>query len=429
MFEVALIAMFGLGFGYMAVNDLKDDDEHGEDAPPMDDGGAIIPLDPEDPEDKDPEDKDPQDEDLPEGEPQDPGAPDPFPEGEDDDTETPPPVEPEPEPAEPEPEPEPFEPEPAEPAPTEPAEPEPEPTTPETPPPADPLLPVTPDPEAPTFRDGDLLTPSRDSLGNLVLGTGGTYGGTNGDDVFYGPPLRIETTMGTLTAPNGPASGVTVFMGAGTDIYVGNASDSTFVGMEGEDYIQTVGANTTLFGGAGNDMLLATSSGGTLIVGGTGDDLLELDRQGDATSGDTLRGGEGADSIYAAGSLSGDDLGGIEIHGGAGQDEIGLLIRAVDAPDADTPATGITIMDFDPAEDTLAVVLGTEAQLDYTGARIESHPAEGYSDLVLDYTDPATGQSWQGVIRLNGVTGLEIGDIRIAMEQASTTPDVWGQAS
>jgi len=188
--------------------------------------------------------------------------------------------------------------------------------------------------------------------------------------------------MGDFDIPNGPFSDVTLYMGRGDDARIG-----------------------------------AGSSGGSLVSGGTGDDVIEMNRSATPTAGDTIFGGDGDDIISAATSFNGGAVDPLVIYGGEGADTINIGIESVDVPAVGNGGAGeVRLMDFDPAEDSLTVVISTEAQLRYSSSTVVNHPAEGYSELRMSFRDPG-GNIFQSSIQFDGITDLQSNDINLRLQQ------------
>lgn len=186
-----------------------------------------------------------------------------------------------------------------------------------------------------------------------------------GQVLSYDGSEHLEGTEGNDTLPAGqdpdlaPAE---IDLLGGDDAALLDYGDSmTVSGGDGDDVILTAGASNTLDGGAGNDTLAADDS--NRLIGGTGDDELDFFHesydQGDPGGAD---GGEGDDTINVwAAALVPDylmtDVGGVEVHGGSGADDINVTYGLHENVDTtDTLAGGfVSISDFDPSEDTLVI--------------------------------------------------------------------------
>jgi Ca2+-binding RTX toxin-like protein len=259
--------------------------------------------------------------------------------------------------------------------------------------------------------------PPRDTQGRIVIQNGTEQRGNAEDNVFIGPTLTVDTPMGPISAPGGPFEDATIHMGRGDDLLAGAGTTSAVYGNGGNDFIEVAGGLMTLSGGADDDVIIMTSSGGSHLIGGLGNDGIQITRDGSETSGDTVWGGEGNDTLHAYVGL-GDTLANpLEIYGGAGADTFGIGIETVEAPASPGGTVGgVTLMDFDPAQDSLTVILSTEAQLNYTNATLTNHPSLGYSELRLHFDDQGGGEPYEAVIRLNGTGTYSVNDIDLRLE-------------
>ncbi|MEM1427751.1 MAG: calcium-binding protein, partial [Cyanobacteria bacterium P01_H01_bin.130] len=121
----------------------------------------------------------------------------------------------------------------------------------------------------------------------------------------------------------------------GNDTIFGSAQDDVINGGRGSDRLQGNGGNDLLSGDRGHDHLLG-NSGNDQLTGGNGHDVLQGGR-----GNDILLGGSGNDILF--GEL-GDDL----MAGGVGRDQFVVM-----------PGSGNdTIVDFDPANDAIALTGG-----------------------------------------------------------------------
>jgi Ca2+-binding RTX toxin-like protein len=178
------------------------------------------------------------------------------------------------------------------------------------------------DPDAPEEGGVDEVggeTVADDLLGTLFndtlsgLGQNDTLAGAAGDDVLSG--------------------------GTGDDVAFGDAGNDSITGDAGNDSLSGGAGDDVVDGGLGDDNLVG-GAGADALLGGDGNDILMGGTTGapfDAAS-DTLSGGAGLDTLF----LSDADTG----TGGADADRFILSAGETGA---------VTVTDFDPAEDALAV--------------------------------------------------------------------------
>lgn len=158
----------------------------------------------------------------------------------------------------------------------------------------------------------------------------------------------------------------------------GTDADAVFVGDDGvANFHDASGGSDTLTGGDLGDTLIG-GDGADTISGGAGDDALfggfSDQSRADDDDADLLDGGAGDDALFLG---DGDTA-----SGGAGQDAFATVFDATDT---------LTITDFDPAEDALAI----ETEDPDTASVTEQVVEEGGLSVTL-----STGL----VIRLEGVT-------------------------
>lgn len=198
---------------------------------------------------------------------------------------------------------------------------------------------------------------------------------------------------------------------AGDDILFGDLGDDTLSGGPGIDLLNGGGGEDFLNGGPGSDF----------ITGEDGDDLINGNLQDDFLLGgvgeDTLNGGFGDDVLIGIETREGEAiLGGTQVadqlNGGAGDDEI--IIADLDAATGDDGAdrfvTGTyieagragTVTDFDASEgDVLEVQWVPDLE------------PEPIIDVTDDGTDSLVSINGTESLRIEGVTGLTVADIRI----------------
>jgi hypothetical protein len=202
----------------------------------------------------------------------------------------------------------------------------------------------------------------------------GTITGTQGDDVVTGDIISelegyVELNFGLTelnllggddTAildfdDNGPY--VNLLGGQGDDYIVADQYAGQFDGGEGDDTI-IAGYGTTVDGGAGNDSIsidMSDAYGDAVYnaTGGEGDDTLEVTSTVGSSVPDfpttALTGGEGSDTFLAELTLVEDDFANIY----------------ETRPSSTGSHAGLSVRDFDPAEDTLTITLNrSEGQED-----------------------------------------------------------------
>jgi Ca2+-binding RTX toxin-like protein len=254
-----------------------------------------------------------------------------------------------------------------------------------------------------------------DDAVNLGSGAGSsTLRGGEGNDRF---------SMGSF------GSGNRVEGGDGNDNVMGGGSAAVLLGEAGDDSISAWGDNHTLSGGDGNDWLNSSGQKADLLEGGAGQDQLYS-----FSGGDTVRGDEGDDSIYAGGSVfvqggEGDDLihagaeatveGGVgddSIHagaatgqefsgrldGGAGADTLSLG-DVVFAPDA--IITGIEKLSIQAARQDVRLVDGAYERIAVEqSVSLSAAQLAGFSEIEGFGYDVALGANVTSVFRLNGTT-------------------------
>ncbi|MEX0349448.1 MAG: calcium-binding protein [Paracoccaceae bacterium] len=237
-----------------------------------------------------------------------------------------------------------------------------------------------------------------DLLNQILLGDAGDNltEGAAGDDQINGYGGDDRLTGGEGNDDLHGAEGRDLLLGgAGSDTLHGQDGDDTLQGGDGDDSLfghfgQDLqqggdGADTiyggqdadSLEGGPGNDALhggydddtLTGGEGQDSLFGGQGDDLVIGTDDTDEESTDYLNGGDGADTILAGS----DDI----VTSGAGADEI-----YVDSDIEQGDETGI--MDFDPLEDRLVLVVENPEETD-AEITIEADPdQDGLSHVLLD---------------------------------------------
>jgi len=133
----------------------------------------------------------------------------------------------------------------------------------------------------------------------------GTTSGTGGTQSITGSAGNDSITVGNFAA--------TIVGGAGNDTLAGGTAADNIQGGDGADTITGGGGNDVISGGAGNDSI--TVSGTSVNVdAGAGDDTVNVDAT--LSSGDTIVGGEGTDTLAidaAATAESSQGVSGFEI--------------------------------------------------------------------------------------------------------------------
>jgi Ca2+-binding RTX toxin-like protein len=185
--------------------------------------------------------------------------------------------------------------------------------------------------------------------------------------------------------------------GEGGDTLRAGAGGSRIEGNGGNDRIEGGAGDDVLLGGAGNDLLYELAFTKTLdsISGGAGNDFIKILRTGATGWGTVQASGDGDNDTFEieitrAGTLvldggTGDDR--FKIYALAGSSTITLGAGA-DSFDIYSPAAiagqGAVITDFDPAADTIGIILSPYL-IGYNGSR---NPfGDGYLRIVQDGTD------------------------------------------
>lgn len=155
--------------------------------------------------------------------------------------------------------------------------------------------------------DGDIsIDASAVETGRLYVYTG------DGDDLFRGGGGDDAVSAG-----QGDDS---LYGGDGADSLDGSSGNNLIDGQAGDDTLAAGYGDNSIYGGDGDDRLSTSQLGDSLLDGGAGHDYLTLNGA-DATSRDTLSGGDGDDSIAVFGLFTPDD----RVDGGAGQDNLSFF--------------------------------------------------------------------------------------------------------
>lgn len=278
---------------------------------------------------------------------------------------------------------------------------------------------------------GDDTLMGAGTLDSAVYGT--VYGGL-GDDLINSDGFVAMGDAGNDTIVNAYSGGGgadSVFGGDGNDSLSG---DTTHYGGEGDDTIFAEmargygdGGNDTVvaqysYGGAGDDALrLLPFSGegylsGSEAYGGDGDDTLHgaLDYTYDMGEAKILSGGAGDDVIYAKGGEQVDAGAGNDtvfvstasyaettsVTLGDGADDLVMALAPTSGNDAGDEMGSVTIQDFNPATDHLALIVAPSnaAELQYT---ITPNLAGGNTEVTLTLSGASVIYDFQGLTSLN----------------------------
>lgn len=180
----------------------------------------------------------------------------------------------------------------------------------------------------------------------------------------------------------------------------------TVNGGDGNDTITATGATNILEGGAGNDTLTADDS--NRLDGGEGDDVLNF-THGSYDQGEwgAAIGGAGDDTInLRADALVFEplllDVGGVDIRGGDGSDDINIVYELNELEDDQTPlndASGgfVSISDFNPNEDSLVIEVEHNSETADRDVTVELDQTEengtytSFITLIVEETSEAAG--------------------------------------
>lgn len=201
---------------------------------------------------------------------------------------------------------------------------------------------------------------------NLIFGMDGndTINGGGGDDYIYG--------------------------GTGADSLHGDANNDVLIDAdEGKGFLTGAGYADKLYGDAGNDTLVSRDGVDQLSGGADADTLIALNPT--SIAGGIADGGDGTDTIWAAGNVS--------ITGGAGADTVWLNGARYDYATADAPVAGVT--------DTLIAYSGQNVlDENVAGGKLENtkivlNPG-GQATLELDYESYTGSMLWIGNVQVTG---------------------------
>ena len=151
-----------------------------------------------------------------------------------------------------------------------------------------------------------------------ALGGGDIISGLGGDDLIYlgdGNDSYLYNYFNNFYYGylQGDEGNDTIYGGSGRDTIQCAMGNDLISGDDGDDYLNSVSpGKSTLMGGEGSDTIIAAGSGAHSVEGNTGNDSLSATESGSCT----LLGGEGSDTIIAAG------LGAHSVEGNAGNDTL-----------------------------------------------------------------------------------------------------------
>lgn len=144
---------------------------------------------------------------------------------------------------------------------------------------------------------GNFGTPG--ALSTVTLGNSGTTGSTV---TLSNNTTPLATGLSSLNINDSAGNDVVTGSILGEVIGNGSGGNDSFSGGEGADTLVAGGGNDTLLGGNGDDVIRA-GGGNDSVVGGAGDDSMQFLAAGSfnaATGGDTVNGGDGADTLVIA---------------------------------------------------------------------------------------------------------------------------------
>jgi Ca2+-binding RTX toxin-like protein len=285
---------------------------------------------------------------------------------------------------------------------------------------------------------------SADGASDTVLGGEGAdsilvyesaMGSTAGNQVFAGEG-NDTIDASALAGKTGSTLNDTLAGGGGDDIVLGGTGNNELYGGDGHDSIVDQGGADTIYAGLGADMLSA-GPGSDLVFGGGGNDLLFDPSNLSYSNGDTVFGGDGADTI--AGSFAfggaGDDFvlvassgvgaggagydtvvgsgGNDTLYGGDGNDIIHATTGGADQIYAGTGRDTIG------ADDADTVFGGADADDIVIAGTAEAYGGEGNDSIRVSGSDAALLNGGAGVDTLQGGGGDdtlqggadEIGDV------------------
>jgi Ca2+-binding RTX toxin-like protein len=209
-------------------------------------------------------------------------------------------------------------------------------------------------------------------------------GGTGADSIRgLGGNDLIDALGGNDSAQGGQGAD-RIFGGDGDDSLEGNGGNDLIDGGDGADELFGQFGNDTLRGRTGNDTLLG-GTGDDLLDGGADNDIL-IDYEG----ADSLFGGAGSDALagfvaarfspsgqFLSGGTDNDMLGGDRLDtmtGGEGEDSFVLF---------DVGDGAALITDFDPALDSLRIIVDGEDGADTSGLEVLRRPTPDGGGLEI----------------------------------------------
>lgn len=236
---------------------------------------------------------------------------------------------------------------------------------------------------------------------SVISAFGPIYGG-DGDDILTGTDSAVYGDAGNDTMGGFAAD---LFGGAGDDDL---ESFSSLEGGDGDDHLHATNyggeadATGSADGGDGNDTIIAEDHqfGSGPLTGGNGDDEIHF------FTGENADGGAGNDVMIMERSARSNTDGTISL--GDGDDLLALDPNAEHEPYQWGDAQLTTVTDFDPAHDTLGIVV-PEGSLDNLSLTLTEDPDGGFTDLTLATLNGDPPQ----VFRLEGVTGVDLADIQL----------------